>query len=72
IYRLWLDNHFFKIIYHQENTKAFDNTLTFLFPRKTKDRSMEQRWYGTKQLFTRALLSVLLLWLWLLITVVTL
>ncbi|HEC8345132.1 TPA: hypothetical protein RG646_RS01720 [Providencia rettgeri] len=72
IYRLWLDNHFFKIIYHQENTKAFDNTLTFLFPRKTKGRSMEQRWYGTKQLFTRALLSVLLLWLWLLITVVTL
>lgn len=70
IYRLWLDNHFFKIIYRQEETEPFDNALIFLFPNKIKNRSMEQRWYGTKKLFTRALYSLLLLWVWFLVTII--
>lgn len=70
IYRLWLDNHFFKIIYQQEETKTFDNALIFLFPIKMKNRSMEQRWRGTKQLFIRALCSVLLLWVCFLVTII--
>ena len=30
IYRLWLDNHFFKLIYRQGNTDAFDDASKVL------------------------------------------
>ncbi|WP_353241854.1 hypothetical protein [Providencia sp.] len=70
IYRLWLDNHFFKIIYQQGTTETFDYALSFFMPKKLLNRTMEQRWQGTKTLFNRALLSVVILWAWLLVTVI--
>lgn len=70
IYRLWLDNHFFKIIYQQGTTEPFDYALSFFMPNKPNNRTMEQRWQGTKTLFNRALLSVVILWAWLLVTVI--
>ncbi|WP_369311311.1 hypothetical protein [Providencia rettgeri] len=72
IYRLWLDNHFFNIIYQQGTTEAFDYSLRILIPKKTINRTMVQRWQGTKTLFNRAVLSVVILWAWLLVTVITL
>ncbi|SPZ17046.1 Uncharacterised protein [Providencia rettgeri] len=35
IYRLWLDNHFFKIIYTHNETEHFDNALNFYFQAKS-------------------------------------
>ncbi|WP_273805022.1 hypothetical protein [Providencia rettgeri] len=72
IYRLWLDNHFFKVIYQQGTIEPFDYALNFLIPNKPTNRTMEQRWQGTKTLFNRALLSVVILWIWLLVTVIAL
>lgn len=70
IYRLWLDNHFFKIIYTHNETEHFDNALNSLFPNKIKHRTMQQRWSGTKRLFTHALGLVLVQWIGLLVTII--
>lgn len=72
IYRLWLDNHFFKMIYQQGTTEPFDYALSFFMYKKPTNRTMEQRWQGTKDLFKYAILSVVILWIWLLVTVITL
>ncbi|HFF1652642.1 TPA: hypothetical protein ACGBIO_000294 [Providencia rettgeri] len=72
IYRLWLDNHFFKMIYQQGTTEPFDYALSFFMHKKPINRTMEQRWQGTKNLFKHAVLSVVILWIWLLVTVITL
>lgn len=71
IYRLWLDNYFFKIIYHHNETEHFDHALNFLFPSKAKHRTMQQRWSGTKQLFTCAFGLVLAQWLGLFVVIIT-
>ena len=71
IYRLWLDSHFFKIIYTHNETEHFDNALNFLFPSKIKHRTIQQRWFGTKRLFIRALGLVLLQWIGLLVAIIT-
>lgn len=72
IFRLWLDNHFFRMIYQQESTAYFDDGLHFLMPKKAVNRTMEQRWLGTKRIFNRGLLCVIILWGWLLISLITL
>lgn len=69
IFRLWLDNHFFKILYQLGDTHCFDLALQQLFPKKQAAISMEQRWSGTKKLFNYALLFVVLLWIWLLTSI---
>ncbi|BBG58748.1 hypothetical protein [Providencia rustigianii] len=70
IYRLWLDNHFFKLIYRQGNTDAFDDASKVLFPKKSTHKSMDERWIGTRNLFNRACYLVLTLWIWLLLSIV--
>ena len=72
IYRLWLDNHFFKLIYQLDTPQLFDSTLFVLFPKKKPAKSMEQRWIGTKRLYSKALISTLVLWVWLIITIISL
>ncbi|MGO2304303.1 MAG: hypothetical protein ACTH5W_06330 [Providencia sp.] len=70
IYRLWLDNHFFKLIYHQGTTRHFDEAFFYLFPNKQPINSMEKRWFGTKKLFNYCLVSIVLLWGWLLLSII--
>ncbi|WP_323085068.1 hypothetical protein [Providencia alcalifaciens] len=70
IFRLWLDHHFFTLIYRQGDIQAFDEALGLLFPQSSsnqnrKNRSMESRWEGTRKLFQRASYCVVLLWGWL-------
>ncbi len=69
IYRLWLDNHFFRLIYRQDSTQEFDHAISYFFPKKQKNKTMEQRWFGTKNLFKNALLSIVSLWAWLLFSI---
>lgn len=64
LFRLWLDNHFFKILYRYHDNDNFDYCLSFLFNKKTSHCSMEIRWLGTKRLFSLALLTTLIQWLW--------
>ncbi len=45
IYRLWLDNHFFKIIYTHNETEHFDNALNFYFkPNQTSYDAAKVVW----------------------------
>ncbi|MDD9340568.1 MAG: hypothetical protein PV362_13140 [Providencia heimbachae] len=69
IYRLWLDNHFFRLIYRQGNVQAFDQAMLYFFPKKQTNKNIEQRWFGTKNLFNNALFSVVSLWVWLLFSI---
>lgn len=75
IFRLWLDHHFFTLIYRQGDTQAFDEALGHLFPQSSgnqnrENRSMESRWEGTRKLFQRASYCVALLWGWLLFSLI--
>lgn len=75
IFRLWLDHHFFTLIYRQGDTQAFDEALGLLFPQYSgnqnrENRSMESRWEGTRKLFQRASYCVALLWGWLLFSLI--
>ncbi|HHR5899545.1 TPA: hypothetical protein ACS7XC_000404 [Providencia alcalifaciens] len=70
IFRLYLDHHFFILIYRQGDTQAFDDALGHLFPQSSAGRSMESRWAGTRKLFQRASYAVTLLWGWLLFSLI--
>ncbi|EKT62686.1 hypothetical protein [Providencia burhodogranariea] len=69
IFRLWLDKHFFKILYRQDDNHCFDLALQEIFPKKQVAISMEKRWNGTKKLFNYALSFVILYWFWILTSI---
>ncbi|AFH95806.1 hypothetical protein ACRU1U_09560 [Providencia stuartii] len=71
IFRLWFDSHLFKILYQRQEPYHFDLALHYLFPKKQPVATMEQRWAGTKRLFNYTLLLTILLWLWVLISLLT-
>ena len=70
IYRLWLDNHFFKLIYHQGTEQFFDEAFSYLFPNKQVNSNMAERWFGTKRLFNYCLIFITLSWGWLLFSII--
>ncbi|WP_336777302.1 hypothetical protein [Pantoea sp. USHLN256] len=63
-WRLWLDERLFSLLNDDKDLAEFDQGMAHLWRQKTSDtRSLPDRWRGTRTLFYRTLLSLLLLWL---------
>lgn len=63
-WRLWLDEQLFSLLNDDRDLAAFDQGMAHLWRQKTSGtRSLPNRWRGTRAVFYRTLLSLLLLWL---------
>lgn len=63
-WRLWLDERLFALLATDEDLTLFDAGLQTIWRSKgTQPRSWASRWQGTRRLFFRAGVSLILLWL---------
>lgn len=66
-WRIYLDKFLFQILYANENkSEDFDAALRFLFNRRRQDKTLAERWRGTKRLLVAGgvgLLIQILFWL---------
>ncbi|MBK5142846.1 hypothetical protein I2494_03790 [Budviciaceae bacterium BWR-B9] len=63
-WRLWMDVHLFRILYHfPEKTEIFDTAINKCWGKKGDNyRSLDSRWAGARQLLHRAGFLVLVQW----------
>ncbi|MFP1726068.1 hypothetical protein [Lonsdalea quercina] len=62
-WRLYLDEQLFKLLDSESDLAAFDKAMSSLWlMKKTKTRTMTERWLGARRLFFRAVLTTLMLW----------
>jgi len=63
-WRLWLDERLFQLLNDESQLAEFDRGMSFLWAKKFREtRTLAARWEGTRRLFYRAMISLMLLWL---------
>lgn len=63
-WRLWLDERLFALLNNEDDLAEFDHGMAQLWPKKfARPRSLTDRLRGTRVIFYRAMLSLLVLWL---------
>lgn len=63
-WRLWLDEQLFQLIESESDLPEFDHAMTHVWMKKTDvPRSLAERWPGTRNLFYRAMFSLMSLWM---------
>ncbi|KHN50797.1 hypothetical protein [Pectobacterium fontis] len=62
-WRLWLDEKLFQLLDNENDLSKFDNGMAYLWGKKTcNTRTLAERWRGTRDLFYRAMFSLMALW----------
>jgi len=62
-WRLWLDERLFQLIESECDLAEFDNGMAHLWAKKTDNtRTLAERWRGARNLFYRAIFSLMALW----------
>lgn len=62
-WRLWLDERLFQLIISESDLVEFDNGMAHLWAKKTGGtRTLAERWRGARNLFYRAMFSLMALW----------
>lgn len=62
-WRLWLDERLFQLIGRECDLAEFDNGMATLWGKKTGyTRTLAERWHGARNLFHRAIFSLMALW----------
>jgi len=62
-WRLWLDERLFQLIERESDLAEFDNGMAHLWmKRKGNTRTLVERWSGAKNIFYKAIFSLLTLW----------
>ncbi|WP_330985712.1 MULTISPECIES: hypothetical protein [Enterobacterales] len=63
-WRLWLDERLFQLIERESDLTEFDSGMAHLWPKKTGNtiRTLAERWRGARNLFYRAMFSLMALW----------
>ncbi|MBR7627723.1 hypothetical protein KAT72_01410 [Aeromonas popoffii] len=62
-WRLWLDERLFQLIESESDLAEFDNGMAHLWTKKTGNtRTLAERWRGARNLFYRAIFSLMALW----------
>ncbi|MEN3752529.1 hypothetical protein [Mangrovibacter yixingensis] len=70
-WRLWLDERLFQLIERDENLVSFDAGMACIWGKRTGvTRNIAQRWQGATRLFYRAIVSLVLLWLVVLVNMI--
>lgn len=63
-WRLWLDERLFQLIESESDLAEFDNGMAHLWAKETGNtRTLAGRWHGTRNLFYRAMFSLMALWI---------
>lgn len=63
-WRLWLDERLFALLNNEGDFAEFDRGMAQLWPKKfARPRSLADRLHGTRVMFYRAMLSLLVLWM---------
>jgi len=63
-WRLWLDEQLFALLNNEDDLAEFDQGMAQLWPKKfARPRSLADRLHGTRVMFFRAMISLLVLWL---------
>ena len=63
-WRLWLDERLFQIIESESDLAEFDNGMAHLWAKKAGNtRTQAERWRGARNLFYRAMFSLIALWI---------
>ena len=63
-WRLWLDERLFALLNNEDDLAEFDRGMAQLWPKKfARPRSLADRLHGTRVMFYRAMISLLVLWL---------
>lgn len=63
-WRLWLDERLFALLNNEDDLAEFDRGMAQLWPKKFAcTRSLADRLHGTRVMFYRAMISLLVLWL---------
>lgn len=63
-WRLWLDEQLFALLNNEDDLAEFDRGMAQLWPKKfVRPRSLVDRLHGTRVMFYRAMISLLMLWL---------
>ncbi|ELY3083838.1 hypothetical protein [Klebsiella sp. 141130] len=62
-WRIWLDERLFQLIESESDLAEFDNGMAHLWAKKTGNtRTLAERWRGARNLFYRAMFSLMALW----------
>lgn len=63
-WRLWLDERLFQLIESESDLAEFDNGMAHLWAKKVGNtRTLAERWRGARNLFYRAMFSLMALWI---------
>lgn len=63
-WRLWLDEQLFALLNNEDDLAEFDQGMAQLWPKKfARPCSLADRLHGTRVMFFRAMISLLVLWL---------
>ena len=62
-WRLWLDERLFQLIESESDLAEFDHGMAHLWAKKAENiRTLAERWRGARNLFYRAMFSLMALW----------